>query len=478
MTIDALYDKAIEKASVLCAKAKFNQSIHWAKFAANILYFSFKTLYEQRIENIISSISDRVGRNIAKTVDLQDNRVVFYDSFSYDNRGLTHQYTRALVALGFQVLYVSENTKLRSTTIYRELSSYRNVEFYIVPSNSSYMQRAVMIYDKIMAYGASRVFLHIKPSALECLIAMRSLPHEIIKYNINITDHAYWAGASIVDYNIEFRHYGASISFNYRHLTKSQLLLLPYYPLVDDVPFQGFPFDTDGKVILFFGGNLYKINAQHNFFLNVIKDVLSSYKQTVCVCAGKGDEDNLLSFIAENQLEHKLIYIGFREDIYQVVKHCDIFINTYPIGGGLMAQYAAINKKPIVAFTTRKGRDVETVIHTNKVISVDSRETFLDYIGHLITDKNYRISEGESLGSNIPSPSKFNEQLARTIQIDKTQYEIHFDDVSVTNLSQKDLLQIDAFKVALLKGLGLRAFVYFPFLFSWFIRFIFHKFLR
>lgn len=476
MTLNALYDKVINRASVLCKKGEYNQCIHWAKFAANMLYYSFKTLYEERIEHLIKEISKQIVIEDHSITNFHEDKIIFYDSFSYDNRGLTQQYLRALMSAGFQILYMSENHNLKTTRIFQELSSYRKAELYIVPKKKDCRKQISTIYQRIIQYGAPRLLLQIRPSSIECLAAVYNLPKGITKYNINITDHAYWAGASVIDYNLEFRSYGASISMRIRGITESQILLLPYYPIVDDIPFKGFPVSANGKVILFFGGNLSKIKGEDNFFLNLIKEVLNTHEQAICFCAGQGDEDNLLSFIKDNGLEKRLIYIGFRNDIYQVIKHCDIFINTYPVGGGLMSQYAAINEKPIVAFSKPGGRNVESLIHSNKTISIYDTASFFDYIGHLISDANYRFEEGKSLGSNIPSPALFSEMLKKTLETNKTQYPIHFSNETVIPLSQTDVFSKEDFKVTLIKGLRWESFFYFPSLIPWFIKFLVRRY--
>lgn len=52
--------------------------------------------------------------------------------------------------------------------------------------------------------------------------------------------------------------------------------------------------------------------------------------------------------------------IGDRHDINEVFKHSDIFLNTYPIGGGLMTQYAAANSKPILSLGVKD--EIDTYI--------------------------------------------------------------------------------------------------------------------
>ena len=92
MTLDTLYDKVINKALALFEKGKYNRCIHWTKFAANILYFSFKTLYEKRIESLIKGISERVLVKDDRMTRFHENRVIFYDSLSLRTHNVKYYY--------------------------------------------------------------------------------------------------------------------------------------------------------------------------------------------------------------------------------------------------------------------------------------------------------------------------------------------------------------------------------------------------
>ena len=53
--------------------------------------------------------------------------------------------------------------------------------------------------------------------------ALYSYDGQFIRYQINLTDHAFWLGSQCFDKCIEFRSYGASISKEYREIQSSKI---------------------------------------------------------------------------------------------------------------------------------------------------------------------------------------------------------------------------------------------------------------
>jgi len=477
--INRLYNKYITKAENLFFKKQFGKSIHWLSFVANLLYEANLRFRDERLETLIFNLSQAM---LFPCINFEPTRkYVFYDSFSYDNRGLAQQYLRALIDKNEDFLYITENLEFGSTKIYYELKSYSKAELYVVPNVGS-CQKVRLIYDKILSYRPSKLFTHIKPWSIECIISFYALPPSITKYNINLTDHTYWAGVGMVDYNIEFRNYGATISIEKRNIKKEQILLLPFYPIVDRIPFAGFPIKNDEeKIILFFGGNLYKIIGNDNFFLRMIANILKLYQNCVCICCGSGDEGNMISFINNNHLKERWIYLGFRKDIFEIFRHCDIFINTYPIGGGLMTQYAAICSKPILSFgdIDNKGNFIESVLNTTKKITHTDEASFYQYLDKLITDKEFRISEGRSINKSVPTPKEFANAFVKLITTDTTQHEIVLNEIDYNAIIKRYaeiISSSDSIKIVLLKYIKLGVLFYRPRLLLWFVPFCMNKF--
>ena len=126
------------------------------------------------------------------------------------------------------------------------------------------------------------------------------------------------------------------------------MLLLPYYPVINkNIDFGGFDFDTTGKRLVFSGGSIYKIQGSP-IFLEIVKHVLDKHDDAIFLYLGNGDCSYFDDFIKNNNFQGRFFYYPERNDIYGVLKHCDLYLNTYPLIGGLMTQYACVaGKLPI-----------------------------------------------------------------------------------------------------------------------------------
>ena len=235
---------------------------------------------------------------------------------------------------------------------------------------------------------------HLTPYTSIPFLAFYPFP-QIIKYQINLTDHAFWLGGRhFFDYLYEFRHYGMEVSINKRGYDISQLILNQYYPWQSGLPFQGFPVKTDGKVILLSGGAMYKIEGDDGMYYKLVKAILDRFPEVVMFYAGEGNDAHLRHFIKENNYEGRLILLGNRKDIDALFKECDIYLSTYPFGGGLMSQFAAINSKPILLY---KSKDIEKLICTKEYrpYALHSMDDFISEAEMLIRNKDYRIARGQ-----------------------------------------------------------------------------------
>jgi hypothetical protein len=105
----------------------------------------------------------------------------------------------------------------------------------------NYVNVASQIASDIKSFSPRNILLHLAPWDVVSLMAIANISGAT-KFNINLTDHAYWLGATFIDYNIEFRGYGEVLSLQKRGLKQSQLIRLPYYPIASKyTTFQGFP---------------------------------------------------------------------------------------------------------------------------------------------------------------------------------------------------------------------------------------------
>ena len=160
----------------------------------------------------------------------------------------------------------------------------------------SYNDREDKLLKLIYEFRPQHVLFHLFPSDVLPLITF-GIFKNITKYQINITDHAFWLGARSIDYSFEFRNRGASISHNQRGIAEEHLLYLPYYPWQEPNKFDGFPNKVDGKIKVFAGGSLYKIEGGDSVFYKIVKKILDENEEVVFLYAGGGDYTNINTFI-------------------------------------------------------------------------------------------------------------------------------------------------------------------------------------
>ena len=55
------------------------------------------------------------------------------------------------------------------------------------------------IYSICKEYSANKVIMQLMPDDITAMIAFAALPPSITRYQVNLTDHAFWAGICISD---------------------------------------------------------------------------------------------------------------------------------------------------------------------------------------------------------------------------------------------------------------------------------------
>lgn len=379
-------------------------------------------------------------KRISETVVLQSNgseidrdKWVLYDDFC-TTYVLGLQWLDALAATGKRILYITSrdiDAESRHKNILERVSGYANVETFIIPQGSRF-ERAQSLYDGIVHFGASKIILHKYATSSVIDLVLPILPTGMEKYVINLSDQTFWLGARFIDYCLEFRQFGASVSLQRRGLKTEQLLMVPFYPADDQNPFTGFPADcTHDKVIIFSGGDYYKTLDEKRTYWMLVKELLDRYPQVVFLFATKnipeGDSE-IKRFIVDNHFDGRFIYIQFRPDIYQVFAHCDIYMGTCPTSGSLMSQLAAINGKPILQYYKPGTSDDETeqalCVNDQFSISYNSVDAFLSEAEKLILDDVYREKQGQRLKSAMMQPEQFNRLVNKTLLSNKTQLPI------------------------------------------------------
>lgn len=432
-----------DKASYTCYAEKLKQIIrenvnkNYEKAMVAIaafadLSYGWNQFYtDKEIENIVCSISEEMLDGVEEVISeskteyesssdkscnenrVNDNTVLFYDGFGLDTRGLAAIYAKALVQLGYKIVWVTTDKAKGKIPTIEKLLKKGHAEIVYINMEKSYTLHVEELSRQFEKYKPARAFFYTTPDDVSAEVVFYHYRNCVKRYQINLTDHAYWLGLNAFDYCLEFRDYGAGITRVKRKVSVEKIVRISYYPLIDkSLDFQGFPFKTEGKKILFSGGSLYKTIGGGNKFYKIVEQVLNKNKDTLFLYAGCGDDSELKKLAM--QFEGRVYHIQERKDLFALMEHVDVYLNTYPMIGGLMTQYAAMAGKPPLILNDTDNQDESGILidQDGAGIEFDSIERIVNEINHLLSDEKYRKRRGEEIKNRVISEDAFTKMLS------------------------------------------------------------------
>lgn len=409
--------------------------------AASKIAYTYNFRYsDYELDGLLSQLASEYIKDYHKASSKKG--YVLYDSFGYSNRGLTLQYIRAFVSWGVKFTYILEKPNPDSKEIIDVINNYSNGSFVILNNDFDYQDKAKLIYQAISDCSPEKIFFHIEPWSTSAIIASYALV-DYDKYLIDLTDHAFWLGHNAFDFYIGFRNYSVFISYYYRGIPKEKLIVQEYYPIFgSNNSFNGFEMSLMNKKVILTGGAYYKMTGENGKFLEILKRICIENSSIMILIAGAGDSSHLVSFIERNNLSDKIKLIGNRKDITEVFKNVDIYLNTYPLGGGLMCQLAIASKVPLISYNDKtlpltKCEDL-FIGCDNQRFSYYNADEFHAEINRLINDEAYRKSTTVGYETLLLTESQFSTSLREKVSGGVTIADIEifndFDKERLTNL--------------------------------------------
>lgn len=316
----------------------YEKAICCSKFLCSFYYQYDYKYHDEKIE-ILARKSARccIGEcNIKKP---NKNKVLFYDKFGLNNRGIANIYIKALIKLGYEVIWCLHDRGSEVHQIIERFAGEENIRFELIP-NLSVIERMHYLKKVILAVNAYHYFIYTTPSDVECLGVFAIMTGSIQRYLINLTDHTFWLGTCALDYCIEFRNLGANISTKFRKIKKEKIAILPYYPEKREYEkFQGFPF-AEKEEFVFSGGSAYKIESS-NKFEQMVSEILDKYLDLKFVYA-TNDKSEKLEMLS-SKYKGRFFIVNERQDLDAIFQRAKFYLSTYPIPGALMSLYALSN---------------------------------------------------------------------------------------------------------------------------------------
>lgn len=171
---------------------------------------------------------------------------------------------------------------------------------------------------------------------------------------------------------------------------------------------------------------MYKTFSEDNLYYRLVSDILRKYSDTVFLYAGYGDNSRLKKLSA--QFPGRVFQIDERKDLYQVLKHSFIYINTYPVSGGLMTQYAAA--AGILPITLYVSNECEGLLLNQEKTGIFSKsyKDLIAVVDRIFTDDDYRKERQDYVASCLISGEEFKETLQQIIRSGRSRFT--FEDIS------------------------------------------------
>lgn len=394
--VDKELIKIKRKVNKLINEKKYNLALQTIGFAANVMYEYNQKYSDIELEKYLGDICEKVIVNNNITKIGNHKIVLFYDGFGFDFRGLAFIYLSALAELGFKIYYLVNKDRMDEIPNIKELIDCHQGRICTLIKNET-IDRIQQIIDISLGSNAGVFFFYSHPSDASGAAAFNCLNNCGTRFQINLTDHAFWLGINAFDYCIEFRKYGALISNEYRGIKKEKLIILPYHPVMKDSgKFCGFPFHKqEDDVVVFSGGALYKTIGENDAYYKIVRKMLEKNKNVKFWYAGFGNHEKIDKLAIE--YPGRVFFTSERKDLMQIMKHIDVYINTYPIVGGLMTQYAAI--AGVIPLTLDRKEYNRGLLQwdTEKYAYFHKAEDLLEEFDKLCRNKIYRKEIGNKI---------------------------------------------------------------------------------
>ena len=411
------------------------------KNLATALYNCNQTYTDEILEGYLGTLSKLLPEPVSAPERHERQRIVFYDPFGYDTRGLVLIYLRALSRMDADLYYIAAESARGNIPKIEAVMDDCGGSIYFMPKEEDMgLWASAQILCGVMDEIRPDIgFLYTTPWDVAGILAFMRYEGRMKRYQVNLTDHAFWLGTHAFDYCIEFRDFGANVSRQCRHIAPHKILKQPYYPYIDKaLSFQGFPFEKkDGDFVIFSGGSLYKTLNEEKTYYRIVDFCLRNFPQVKFWYAGTGLRSQLPDLWAlEQKYVGRVFITGERDDLFQIMQSVDMYLNTCPQIGGLMTQYSALAGRPPFNFLCLPyGSGAPSVLLPEEDLGIEYTDmnAFLAELQHFIEDPAYRREKETVFRTKklIVTEEEFAGNLEKILRENQSNYPVRVFDVDM-----------------------------------------------
>lgn len=440
-----LYEKYKKISRIYMEKKRYNESFECLYYACYLMYAYQIYLCDDELETALKELGERVLKCKRVCQKSEGSCFIFYDSLARDNMALSRQYLEALIRMKVPFVYVilAEDNDAKELVSLVQKSVMGSLE--VISKSFSYTEQLEALRTLFEKYSSEKVILHMANGDVVGA-AFWQLTVGVEKFYVNHGDEQFWVGKNTLDYLLCYRGTGAKIAISSRGITENKIHIQPYYPAIPRTYSQELKFELpENMVLLFSGGRYVKVYDENNEFVKMIIAILQRNPKAYFLFAGSGDSKSFIEQFRQEGVLDRCKIIPYQKNLMAIMRRIDIYLSTYPINGGLMAQFAALAKKTIVERKSEESGEIEELfpkLDRNIKISYETLEQYHAAVDHLIHDEEARIKSGEELYNRLITEKEFDQNLEQILKCKKSIFPISGMILDTDMLSER-LIRID-----------------------------------
>ena len=469
--VDELLNKLKQCANKSLEKGNFEKALAAISAGCQIEYEFNQKYVDYDFENCISGIAEQYRQSLKDKLDNYTpdaKTVLFYDGFGMDVRGVAKMYLSALKKNNYHIIYVTGNQAAGNLPETLSILEDADATIRYIDCYSSYKQWLDDLLNVIFETSPKAMLFYTIPYDSSGAVAFAVMDKLADRFLIDLTDHAFWLGVNSNDYFCGSREMSASNQVYERKIDKNKLIKLGVNLIIEEGnDHTGLPFDVLTERYIFSGGALYKtLGDENNYFYRIVDHILSEHKDVKFLYAGFGDTSKMDEII--RKFPEQAYLISERKDFYYLIQHCVLYLNTYPMFGGMMMKFSANAGRIPVTLKHDNDSDGLLLDQADRRIEYDTYEDLISDVDRLLSEPEYLKEREALLNGSVITEERFVKNVFSTIENHKTDYEHSFEHIDTSKFRSEfyDRFDFDKAKDAVSRKINKSLVSEFPWILS------------
>ena len=428
-------------------KKHFEKAMAAVSVGCQILYEFNQRYTDDDFENGVIDIAAEFIRSFTDKIQSfhsDRNTVLFYDGFGLDTRGVAKMYLNALKKNGYKIIYITGQASKECMPETDAILNDADAECFYIDFKSSYTAWTKELLEIVFRTSPKAMFYYTTPYDVSGAVAFAVSDGLADRFLIDLTDHAFWLGTKCNDYFCGSREMSASNQVYERGIEREKLIKLGVNLIVNETneDHSGLPFDVEKTRYIFSGGALYKtLGDENRYYYRIIDHILTQNPDVYFLYAGSGDQSEMDKIL--KKYPNRAFLIPERKDFYYLIQQCTLYLNTYPMFGGMMMKYSAHAGKLPITLKHENDSDGLLLDQSSRKIEYETFEELIQDVDKLLSDRYYLKAREELLQGSTISEERFIRNVYSSIEEHRTDYNHTMERIDTSKFKEEFLDRFD-----------------------------------